>query len=57
MQQTGPPTISIRANIWIVIPIAALIAAILTANFFSSTMYIYLVQYYGQELTSLWLLY
>jgi hypothetical protein len=34
MQQTGPPTISIRANIWIVIPIAALIAAILTANFF-----------------------
>jgi uncharacterized membrane protein len=35
MQQTdGPPTISIRANIWIVIPISALIAAILTANFF-----------------------
>jgi uncharacterized membrane protein len=35
MQQTGgPPTISIRANIWIIIPIPALIAAILTANFF-----------------------
>ena len=35
MQQTGgPPTISIRANIWIIIPISALIAAILTANFF-----------------------
>jgi len=35
MQQTGgPPAISIRANIWIVIPISALIAAILTANFF-----------------------
>jgi uncharacterized membrane protein len=33
MQQTSAPTISIRANIWIVIPIAALIAAILTANF------------------------
>jgi uncharacterized membrane protein len=33
MQQTRAPTISIRANIWIVIPIAALIAAILTANF------------------------
>ena len=35
MQQTGgPPTISLRANIWIIIPIFALIAAILTANFF-----------------------
>lgn len=33
MQQTSPPTISLRANIWIVIPIAALIAAILSANF------------------------
>lgn len=33
MQQTRTPTISIRANIWITIPIAALIAAILTANF------------------------
>jgi hypothetical protein len=33
MQQTKVPTISIRANIWITIPIAALIAAILTANF------------------------
>jgi uncharacterized membrane protein len=33
MQQTRAPTISIRSNIWIVIPIAALIAAILTANF------------------------
>lgn len=33
MQQTSAPTISIRANIWIVIPIAALIAAILSANF------------------------
>ena len=39
MQQTGPPsasappTISFRANIWILIPIGALIAAILTANF------------------------
>ena len=33
MQQTRIPSISIRANIWIIIPIAALIAAILTANF------------------------
>jgi uncharacterized membrane protein len=33
MQQTSAPTISIRANIWIVIPIAALIGAILSANF------------------------
>jgi uncharacterized membrane protein len=33
MQQTSAPTISLRANIWIVIPIAALIAAILSANF------------------------
>jgi uncharacterized membrane protein len=33
MQQTSPPTISLRANIWIVIPIAALITAILSANF------------------------
>jgi len=33
MQQTRIPRISIRENIWIVIPIAALIAAILTANF------------------------
>lgn len=39
MQQTGPPsdsappTISFRANIWIIVPICALIAAILTANF------------------------
>jgi uncharacterized membrane protein len=33
MQQTRIPTISIRTNIWISIPIAALIAAILTANF------------------------
>jgi uncharacterized membrane protein len=33
MQQTGIPTISVRANLWISIPIAALIAAILTANF------------------------
>lgn len=28
-----PPTISIRANAWIIIPIAALIVAILTTNF------------------------
>ena len=34
MQQTRIPTISIRANIWIIIPIVALIVAILTANFF-----------------------
>jgi uncharacterized membrane protein len=38
MQQTGPPstppTISLRANLWIVIPIGALVAAILTANLF-----------------------
>jgi uncharacterized membrane protein len=33
MQETRIPTISICANIWITIPIAALIAAILTANF------------------------
>jgi hypothetical protein len=33
MQQTRIPTISIRANTWIAIPIAALIVAILTANF------------------------
>ena len=33
MQQTRIPTISIRANIWITIPIVALIVAILTANF------------------------
>src|ERR671931_1897006 len=33
MQQTKVPTISIRANIWITIPIVALIVAILTANF------------------------
>src|SRR2546421_374980 len=33
MQQTSAPPISVRANIWIVIPITALIAAILTANF------------------------
>ena len=33
MQQTGVPTISIRANIWITIPIVALIAAVLTTNF------------------------
>jgi hypothetical protein len=33
MQQTRTPTISIRANTWIAIPIAALIVAILTANF------------------------
>jgi uncharacterized membrane protein len=39
MQQTGPPsasappTISFRANIWVIIPIGALTAAILTANF------------------------
>jgi len=33
MQQTSAPPISVRANMWIVIPIAALIAAILTANF------------------------
>ena len=39
MQQTGPPstsappTISFRTNIWIFVPIGALIAAILTANF------------------------
>ena len=39
MQQTGPPsasappTISFRDNIWIIVPIGALIAAILTANF------------------------
>jgi uncharacterized membrane protein len=33
MQQTGIPTISVRGNLWISIPIAALIAAILTANF------------------------
>jgi hypothetical protein len=32
MQKTRIPTISIRANIWITIPIAALIVAILTAN-------------------------
>ena len=29
-----PPTISLRANIWIIIPIGALVAAILTANIF-----------------------
>jgi hypothetical protein len=39
MQQTGtppplPPTISLRANLWIIIPIGALVAAILTANVF-----------------------
>ena len=38
MQQTGtppiPPTISLRANLWIIIPIGALVAAILTANTF-----------------------
>lgn len=34
MQQTGPPTISIRANIWIIIPIVALFAAIISSNFF-----------------------
>lgn len=28
-----PPTISIRSNIWIIVPIGALIVAILTANF------------------------
>jgi hypothetical protein len=33
MQQTRIPTISIRANTWIAIPIAALIVAILTTNF------------------------
>jgi hypothetical protein len=33
MQQTRIPTISIRANIWITIPIVALIAAVLTTNF------------------------
>jgi uncharacterized membrane protein len=39
MQHTGPPsasappTISFRDNIWIIVPIGALIAAILTANF------------------------
>ena len=38
MQQTGippiPPTISLRANLWIIIPIGALVGAILTANTF-----------------------
>jgi uncharacterized membrane protein len=38
MEQTGtpplPPTISLRANLWVIIPIGALIAAILTANLF-----------------------
>jgi len=38
MHQTGtpltPPTISLRANLWIIIPIGALVAAILTANIF-----------------------
>jgi uncharacterized membrane protein len=38
MQQTGipptPPTISLRANLWIIIPIGALVTAILTANIF-----------------------
>ena len=38
MQQTGPPstppTISLRANLWVIIPIGALVAAILTANLF-----------------------
>lgn len=39
MQQTdpppasAPPKISLRANIWIIVPIGALIATILTANF------------------------
>ena len=33
MQQTGIPKISVRENIWISIPIAALMVAILTANF------------------------
>jgi hypothetical protein len=33
MQQARIPTISIRANIWITIPIVALIAAVLTTNF------------------------
>ena len=28
-----PPTISVRSNIWITVPIGALIVAILTANF------------------------
>ena len=28
-----PPTISVRSNIWIIVPIGALIIAILTANF------------------------
>jgi hypothetical protein len=28
-----PPTISVRSNIWIIVPIGALIVAILTANF------------------------
>ena len=38
MEQTGtpslPPTISLRANLWVIIPIGALVAAILTANVF-----------------------
>ena len=38
MQQTGspstPPSISLRANLWVIIPIGALVAAILTANLF-----------------------
>ena len=38
MQQTGkpplPPTISLRANLWVTIPIGALAAAVLTANLF-----------------------
>jgi|ERR671921_180115 hypothetical protein len=38
MQQTGPPstppTISVRANLWVTIPIGALVGTILTANVF-----------------------
>ena len=38
MEQTGiptlPPTISLRANLWITIPIGVLVEAILTANLF-----------------------
>jgi hypothetical protein len=41
MQQTRIPTISIRTNIWIVIPIAALIAAILTANFLLNYVHVF----------------
>jgi disulfide bond formation protein DsbB len=41
MQQARIPTISIRANIWITIPIAALIVAILTANLLLNYVHVF----------------